>query len=233
MTPADVRLRVKALCGVDSAVSHPRLTNSVIDDLLHEGMLLMAQAALPRYLRSKSTQNLVQDQLSYFAPADFLEFIAVKSNGKVLRKVEQEDLDLISPAWESAASSASQSHYYVDQLYTTDDSDYGKLKFGVWPAPSGAVSSGLVLRYIRRPTKVADMPGTDYEIVDLPSWTHDALCQYAAYRYLTAQTERPREDYTAYRKFFDDTVMLLIDAERTLHQYLSERGAGPSDATQH
>lgn len=232
MTPADVRLRVKALCGVDSAVSHPRLTNTVIDDLLHEAMLIMAQAALPRYLRTKEAQNLVQDQASYFAPASFLEFIAVKSNGKVLRRCEQEDLDLISPAWESAASAATQSHYYVDTVWTTADANYGKLKFGIWPPASAAVSSALILRFIRKPYKVSEMTSVNVEIIDLPSWTHDALCQYVAWRYLAAQTERPREDYAGYRKFYDDTLALLIDAERNYHQFLTERG-GVSDATQH
>lgn len=232
MTPADVRLRVKALCGVDSAVSHPRLTNTVIDDLLHEAMLIMAQAALPRYLRTKEAQALVIGQASYFCPSTFLEFIAVKSSGKVLRRCEQEDLDLISPAWESAANDATQSHYYVDTLYVTAGADYGKLKFGIWPPSTLNTANALVLRFIRKPLKVSEMSSVNVEIVDLPSWTHDALCQYVAWRYLAAQTERPREDYAGYRKFYDDTLALLIDAERNYHQFLTERG-GVSDATQH
>lgn len=222
MTPATIRTTVRNLAGLPS--TDDLLTDSIIDQFVYDAQLEMVRGALsrgiyPHNLRRETTINLVSGTAEYAMPTDFLAPIRVRckdSEGrwKTLVRATKEDVDDADSTWQDSDSESyagTPSHYYSGgQEDDTGSSDYGKYLLGLTPIPDYSSTGGLAVRYVPTPPALSTLASAGKSVIYIPEQFQDALCQKAAYRFLSEMTENPRADYQQFLQYFQMSIQTYI-----------------------
>lgn len=223
MTPATIRTTVRNLAGLPS--TDDLLTDSIIDQFVYDAQLEMVRGALmrgiyPHNLRREASVNLVSGTAEYAVSTDVLAFIRVRAknasgNWITLTRAMKEDLDDAEPDWQDSNSEyqtggAPAYFWAAGQEDDTGSSDFGKYLLGVGPTPNYNSTNGLTVRYVCKPVALSTLAAASKSVIYIPEEFHDALCQKAAYRFLSEMTENPRADYQQFLQYFQMSIQTYI-----------------------
>lgn len=180
VTPRSIRQFVRDL--VKPVSGSPEVDPQLVDDLLFHCMSEWAMFVRPVQLRKTYTASLVAGTNTYVLPSDLLMPLRVRTSDSggtwgSLTKMTPEELDdgVATQNWEDT-DGVTYGAYYESGVHTTNDSDYGKREITITPDVEVSVTNGLVVRYLRKPYKVADMPSETAEVIDIPDAYHVPLC---------------------------------------------------------
>lgn len=116
---------------------------------IYRGELELARALkLPR---TTTTDTTVADQKTYDYPADILDTLILRllygasttTRGELTEKTI-EDLKTEDDSWENSTASTPE-HWYKD---------FEEAKYGLYPKPDTAVTDGVKIAYVQKPTKM-------------------------------------------------------------------------------
>lgn len=215
MTGTTIRSAVRDLAGVSS--TYPELSDTHVDRYVDEAMLMAAYEAAPMALRVSYSQTSSSGTHTYAAYTSVVVFVtAVKANGKACQLIDEDNLDVIAPAWESAATSAVQTHAII-----TGQSS-GILQVRLWPTPNYTTANAVIIRSIKQPTSLATV--ATGEVDEFPDFLHHGFVKYAAYRHLLCQAEEADQSkLAAYKADWDASKALYVALEQDNNSVQSRR----------
>lgn len=193
MTVQEIRATVQDLIGPHNGLRS--LSAPVLDELVLKAAYAVFRNVTSWRTRGETTINIVASTASYDLPSNFLKMETV-----VMKDGASNDYVQVRPII------FDEKHLYTDGsdqqgYYITAGSTAGLQAVVIVPTPSTSVTSGMMVRYRKKPSKLSALTATD-EYNEIDEVLHLPLCHEAAYLYLSRQGSKASKDFMGYREYF-------------------------------
>jgi hypothetical protein len=198
MTVKETRRRINSILASTQGLAP--MDQATMNDQYYEAATKAAELVDAPQLKSELLIDIVQGQQDYLMPLDLHQFVDVQylntETGfyEPLKNVE------LSTLRKDRSDVIVYAHAGV---YRTAGADYGKRILRLSLAPEADITSGLLVNYKLKPTRLEDLADTD-SIIDFPDAIQAIIPFQAAFLWMGWQGSKSNKDSaTAYNQYFE------------------------------
>lgn len=197
VTVGELRSTVQDLIGPHNGMRP--LSATMIDELVQKAQTHIFHEITNWRSRADTSINVVASTATYDLPTDYLSMISVTlSDGSTFSQIRPLPFDL---QHDEDYYTVTSPRYIVDASSTA-----GRAAITLLPTPTTSVTSGLAVRYKRRPTRLSSYAAVTTEVTDIDPNLHLPVAYEAAWLYLSRQGSKSIKDFAGYHQYFLEEV---------------------------